>query len=210
MNQRARKRHGLVGPAALWEMKRRFQIDFLRRQGLLPSHELLDLGCGTLRGGIPLIDYLETGHYAGIDVRDEVIGEARKELEEHGLAHKLPELVATPDLAGLALPRTFDVAWAFSVLIHMPDEVLAGAFDFVARHLKPQGIFFANANVGEREPAGWQGFPVVWRPAAFYTEAAATAGLVAEDIGSLGELGHLSQVAAQDAQRMFRFRFPSR
>ena len=33
----------------------------------------------------------------------------------------------------------------------------------------------------------------------------AGAGLVARDIGRLGDLGHLSRVPAQDAQRMFRF-----
>jgi len=46
-------------------MKRRFQIDFFRRQGLRPDQTLFDLGCGTLRGGIPIIDYLEPGFYTG-------------------------------------------------------------------------------------------------------------------------------------------------
>ena len=65
------RRHSLVGPPDLWEMKREFQIRFLRQAGLSPEHYLLDIGCGTLRGGIPLIDYLETGHYFGLESRQQ-------------------------------------------------------------------------------------------------------------------------------------------
>jgi cyclopropane fatty-acyl-phospholipid synthase-like methyltransferase len=83
-------RHALVGPGDLWESKRRFQIEFLLKQGLLPHHRLLDFGCGTLRGGIPLIEYLNDGNYVGLDVRLETLKEACLELEESGLASKNP------------------------------------------------------------------------------------------------------------------------
>jgi cyclopropane fatty-acyl-phospholipid synthase-like methyltransferase len=53
------ERHSLVGPGKLWEMKRAFQIHFLQSVGLTSDQYLLDLGCGTLRGGIPIIKYLE-------------------------------------------------------------------------------------------------------------------------------------------------------
>lgn len=126
-------RHRLVGSPRLWEMKRRFQFDFLVCRGLVPDDHLLDLGCGTLRGGIPLIAYLDPGHYTGIDVRSEAIDEGRLEL------------------------------------------------------------------------ARWREFPLVWRSMAMYRDIAADAGMTVEDIGSLGELGHVSGVAEQDAQRMLRF-----
>jgi hypothetical protein len=64
-------RHGRVGAPHLWRMQRAFQIDFLQRMGLDRQHHLLDLGCGTLRGGLPLIAYLSAGNYTGIDVRAE-------------------------------------------------------------------------------------------------------------------------------------------
>ena len=60
-----KRRHGMVGPPYLWKMKREFQIKFLTDMDLKPDHYLLDLGCGTLRGGIPIIEYLEIGHYFG-------------------------------------------------------------------------------------------------------------------------------------------------
>lgn len=200
-------RHALVGPPDLWEMKRRFQIDFLRTAGLDPRHRLLDLGCGTLRGGIPLIEYLEPGHYAGVEVRGDVLDEGRRELLESGLAERSPQLVHCPRLAELDLGRRFDVAWAFAVLIHMDDAVLDDAIAAIARHLDDGGVFYATANVGS-EPAGeWQGFPVVHREAAFYAHAFGRHGLVVSDIGPLTSFGHHHPrlpAEAQARQRMLK------
>src|SRR5262249_57461926 len=58
-------RHGRVGAPHLWRMQRAFQIDFLQRMGLAKEPQLLDLGCGTLRGGLPLIAHPSAGHYTG-------------------------------------------------------------------------------------------------------------------------------------------------
>ncbi len=203
---RKQRRHALVGPLALWRQKRDFQIAFLRGQGLQPSHTLCDLGCGTLRGGIPIIDYLEAGNYTGIDVRAEVIEEARRELAEHHLEHKRPELIAAADLADLHLDRRFDVIWAFAVLIHMSDDVLDRALAFVAGHLAPDGRFFANVNLGERPSAHWRGFPVVWRPLGFYEAAAAAAGLEVTDLGEVRNFGHVTGDERGDTKHMLLFR----
>lgn len=200
-------RHALVGPADLWEMKRRFQIDFLRGAGLLPHHRLLDLGCGTLRGGIPLIEYLAPGHYAGVEVRAEVLDEGRRELAESGLAAKAPLLVHSSRLADLDLGRTFDVVWCFAVLIHMDDRILDEAAGAVARHLAPEGVLYATANIGTRPPGSWQGFPVVHREAAFYAEVFGRHGLKLDDLGSLASFGHAHPrlpAEAQARQRMLK------
>ena len=63
------RRHSLVGPEHLWKMKRDFQIRFLKDMNLQPEHYLIEIGCGTLRGGIPIINYLQKGHYFGADVK---------------------------------------------------------------------------------------------------------------------------------------------
>lgn len=199
------ERHALVGPGRLWLQKREFQFEFLRRAGLDPHHQLLDLGCGALRGGIPLIRYLEPGHYTGIESRADVLDEARKELAEAGLEGRCPDLRLSAQLSALELPRRFDFVWAFSVLIHMDDATLAEALDFVARHLAPSGAFYANVNLGQVPERRWQGFPVVSRPLEFYTAQAEEADLCPESLGSLRELGHLSGYAAADAQVMLRF-----
>lgn len=197
---RLAKRHGMVGPADLWEMKRRFQIQFLRRMGLLPHHQFLDLGCGTLRGGIPLIEFLDVGHYTGIDVRAAVLEEGRRELEEAELEDRMPRLLCCEDLHDFEAGQRFDVIWAFAVLIHMSDSVLDGALAFVARHLEPSGIFYATVHTGKRTEGSWQGFPTVTRPMEFYRQVVAHHGLTLEDLGALNSLGHIHPRLSEERQ----------
>jgi len=198
------KRHALVGPPQLWKMKRDFQFDFLKRVGLLPEHYLLDIGCGTLRGGIPIINYLEKEHYFGLDSRKEILAEAREELASVGLEHKAPTLLTIADFSSVNLAQEFDFLWAFSVFIHMPDEVLYDCLDFVSRHISVDGSLFANVNIGEQPDANWQGFPIVYRSIDFYRQACLKHGLELTELGELKDFGHLSGVEAQDTQRMLR------
>lgn len=70
-------------PPGQWRQKRNLQRSFLLASGLQPSHQLLDIGCGTLRGGIPLIDYLEKGNYVGLEPRKKALDEALRFVQEH-------------------------------------------------------------------------------------------------------------------------------
>jgi SAM-dependent methyltransferase len=204
--RRDAQRHALVGRPELWPMKRAFQIDFLRARGLRPSHTLVDLGCGSLRGGIALIDYLLPGHYTGIDVRDSVLDQARGELVREKLTHKRPRLIRAHSLATVELAGPVDVFWAFSVLFHMSDAILLDALGLVARGLAAPGVFYANIIDGEGEPGCWQGFPVVARSLQTYQELAARCGLSVECLGRLDALGHHSGDPSQDSQIMLAMR----
>ena len=203
----ADERHELVGPPELWRQKRRFQIEFLRSTGgLRPEHAFCDIGSGTLRGGIPVIDYLEPGHYWGLEVRPEVVEQARRELAENHLEHKRPSLLCVEDdLSKLELGKKFDRIWAFSVLIHMTDEILSQCLSFVGRHLAPEGLFFANVNLAKAPNRTWGGFPVVWRELDFYQRVALSHRLQVRPLGTLRELGHVTGYANQDAQVMLEW-----
>ncbi len=190
----------------LWQVKRDFQIDFLRRHGLQPADVLVDVGCGTLRGGIPIIDYLEPRHYVGIDVRAEAIEAARAELREHGLEAKEPALIVAPSLAALELGRTADVIWAFSLFMHLDDARLDECLDFVRRHLGDQGVFYANVITAPMAPERWREFPVLSRPLERYAALAAQHGLALRDLGSLASLGHVSGLPHHDEEPMLEFR----
>lgn len=202
----AAKRHALVGAPELWEMKRQFQIAFLRNCGLLPSQRLLDIGCGTLRGGLPVIEYLDIGNYIGIDSRAEVLAEAWREVHEHEMGGKNPLLLKTDDGVFPPLPFRADAAIAFSVLIHLRDDILSSLFSWLKDNLEPDGVFYANVNIGEEGLGEWQGFPVNQRSQGFYVDVAGKYGFEASDCGSLFELGHASGVPSQDRQRMLAFK----
>jgi len=199
------RRHGLVGPHTLWQEKREFQSQFLREMGLEPQHYLLDIGCGTLRGGIPLIQYLHTGHYYGFDVWGKLIKEARKEVNVTGLEEKAPRLFALPTISHLEVDVSFDFIWAFSVLIHISDAVLDETLYFASRHLSESGVFYANVNTAKRKKDGtWRGFPLVARPLDFYNQACDANDLVMHDMGSLKELGHETNRKTDDNHRMLK------
>lgn len=199
------RRHAQVGPPQAWKAKRDFQIAFLRRQGLQPEHRLLDFGCGTLRGGIPLISYLEPGNYVGLDAREEVLPEAREELRTAGLEDRRPLLLVSeyPDEAPFPPGILFDRIWAFSVLIHLSDDILERALRMVGERLAQDGEFFANVNLGDRPELTWERFPVVARPLSFYRGAAARHGLSVDTVGTLAALGERSGAGGE--QVMLRF-----
>lgn len=196
-------RHSLVGPAKLWKMKREFQINFLKEVGLEPRHYLLDIGCGTLRGGIPLIEYLNEERYFGIERRKEVLDEGRKELAERGLTNKKPQLIVA-DISNVSLAQEFDFIWAFSVLIHMHNHILYDALNFISKHLSDTGFFYANVQIGNKADRHWQGFPLVWRSLSFYEEACSRNRLAVSDVGPLKGFGHLSGDKSQDEHRMLK------
>jgi SAM-dependent methyltransferase len=203
------RRHALVGPPQLWRMKRDFQFRYLKESGLKPSDRLLDIGCGTLRGGVPLIAYLEPGHYTGVEARASVLEEGRKELESAKLASRRPNLVHSHRLGELSLGQSYDIAWAFSVLIHLSDERLEGCLKLVGGHLTDDGRFLANVKLGDGKDGSWQGFPLVARSLEFYRETAARHGMSVTPVGSLRELGHESGQPGQDDQQMLEFRIRS-
>lgn len=201
---KAERRHLMVGPSELWRMKRDFQIQFLRSNGLKPEHYLLDIGCGTLRGGIPLIAYLLAGHYTGVESRSSVLEEGRKELHEARLLDKHPTLLMVPDISELDLDQSFDFIWAFSVLFHMSDEILAKTLSSVSKHLSDTGVFFGNVNLGSGKEGRWQRFPVVWRSFEFYRTECSRVGLALSNLGPLHQLGHVSNEESHDNQVMLR------
>lgn len=203
----AERRHRKAGPMHLWKSKRDFQIRFLKEVGLKPEHYLLDIGCGTLRGGIPIIEYLEKGHYFGVESRADVLAEGRKELHEANLEDKEPVLIVSENLSSLDIGVTFDYIWAFSVLIHMTDEILNDCLCFVNQHLKNSGAFYANVGIGPRRDARWrwQRFPVVWRTWEFCREVSLRNSLHVTDMGTLESLGDVSGIRSIDEQRMLKF-----
>lgn len=201
------QRHALVGPTNLWKMKRDFQIAFLKDTGLMSNQSLLDIGCGTLRGGIPIIDYLEKGNYTGIDVRKKALQEARRELKAEKLEHKSPKLVFFEDFSQLNLKIKFNYVFAFSVLFHLEDSIVEKCFEFVSRHLSEAGVFYANIHTGDYPDGEWQGFPVAFRSLDFYEVIAKKYQLNTVSLGSLEKLGHISSMSGHDHQIMLRFTF---
>src|SRR5215469_11012365 len=104
----------------LWEEIGQLQYDFLLAQGLRADHYFLDIACGSLRAGVKLIPYLDSGHYYGID-RDSELLRRGYELElDDEARQKQPVLAQMEDFDFQRLGRQFDFAIAQSLFTHLP------------------------------------------------------------------------------------------
>ncbi len=126
-----------------WEEIGRLQFEFLQQQGLLPEHYLLDVGCGSLRGGIHFARYLDEGHYFGLDINASLLEGGRRELCEAGLEHKRPQLALSGGFVASQFGQQFDFALAQSVFTHLPFNHIVRCLIEVRKVLKPSGVFFA-------------------------------------------------------------------
>ena len=134
--------HDAVG--GMWEEIGRLQFDYLVGHGLRPGHSLLDIGCGTLRGGRHFIGYLDAGGYTGLDISPEALAYARGLVEAEGLAAKAPTFVLDADmrLGFEEFDRRFDVLLAQSVFTHLPIEGIEECFANLGRVMHPGSAFY--------------------------------------------------------------------
>lgn len=127
----------------MWEEIGLLQFDFLIRHGLLPDCTLLDVGCGTLRGGRHFIHYLQPEKYVGYDISAAGIHHAQQTIAAH-FVEKKPLVFQTlldlesPQLANL----TFDFVLAQSVFTHLTAEVIENYFRNIGSRLTSRGQFF--------------------------------------------------------------------
>jgi cyclopropane fatty-acyl-phospholipid synthase-like methyltransferase len=137
----AGKHRDMVG--GMWEEIGRLQFEFLRAHGLKPDHRLLDIGCGSLRGGIHAIKYLETGNYYGLDINPSLIEAGRHELSLAGLTHKNPHLAVSDRFELGLFGQKFEHLLALSVFTHVFANHIIRCLSEAREVLAPQGQFFA-------------------------------------------------------------------
>jgi SAM-dependent methyltransferase len=187
-----RRRHALedsMGFRGQWDEHRRFQLAFLIDQGLNPSHKLLEIGCGPLTGGVPIISYLGPDSYVGIDIRGSVLDLAWCEVGMAEISNKNPRLVCSSSFGAQELrDEQFDFVLSFSVLFHLSDDLLQPYFAQVARKLKPTGVCFAqiNTHLGN---STWLQFPFLKRSASDCSALAEAGGLKSKSLGTIESLG---------------------
>jgi SAM-dependent methyltransferase len=132
------------GVGELWEEMGQLQLDFLVREGLQPQHRLLDVGCGSLRGGVRFLEYLRPGNYHGIDANERMLAAAREvELPRYGLEDRDPHLVLRDDFDFSTFGTSFHMAIAQSVFTHLPWNSIQRCLAQIGPVLAPGGRLFA-------------------------------------------------------------------
>jgi SAM-dependent methyltransferase len=129
----------------MWEEMGTFQFDYLVAAGLQPSHRLLDIGCGAMRGGIHFARYLDPGHYYGNDINERLLEAALTvEVPESGLVDRMPAAnLKVTDNFDADFGVKFDFALAQSVFSHLPLNYVKLCLSQTAKVMAPGGRFYA-------------------------------------------------------------------
>src|SRR5260221_931484 len=187
-----------MGFRGQWDEHRRYQLEELKRLGLTPSSTLLEIGCGPLTAGIPLIEFLASDGYVGVDVRSSVLDMSWQQIGRAGLSAKNPRLICSDSFGSAELgDRQFDFIWAFSVLFHLSDELLDKLFANFSQRLAPRGPFIANIPTNA-DASTWLEFPFLKRSVEVYETAAAKHGLRTVNLGTIAERGFKLESVERD------------
>lgn len=128
-----------------WDEIGRLQFEFMKKQGLHPSHKLIDIGCGSLRGGVYFIDYLATNGFYGLDINQSLLDAGwNKELVPKNLHHKIDKthLAASGDFQFEAFQTDFDFAISISLFTHLTFNSIRRCLVKLKPRLKEGGRYF--------------------------------------------------------------------
>lgn len=141
-----------------WDKIGNIQFQFLIQQGMKPEHSMLDIGCGTLRGGIRFIEYLAPGNYTGIDISPEAIKYARRLVDEEGLSDRNPRLLVTTNSQFKEFEgERFDFLLAYSVFFHLPPEEIEECLQNIGNVMGRESVFFYTFKPSDKlRAAGWK------------------------------------------------------
>ena len=147
-----------VGPPADYDLIAAMTFNLLTTLGLRQHHEVLDIGCGSLRVGRLLIPYLNAGCYTGVEPNRWLVDEAiRRETGRDQVRIKKPRFVFASSPESLPAGRRFDIAVAQSIFSHAGPDLVARWLGAAASHLKDSGALAATFIVGDQDcrSDGW-------------------------------------------------------
>ena len=128
----------------VWDTHGQRQLDFLIGRGLKPEHRVLDIGCGCFRAGRLFIDYLEPGHYYGVDANHSLMQAGYDvELSEEQRSRLPIENLRANDRFDVDFGVPVDFAMAQSVFTHVSINHIRLCLFRAAKSVRPGGSFFA-------------------------------------------------------------------
>ena len=190
----------------MWDEIGKLQFDFLVGRGLRPDHYLLDIGCGSLRGGVHFIRYLDKGRYSGVEKEESLLEAGRSvELKRYALAEKDPQLFKIDDFDLSALPPEvrFDFMLAQSVFTHLTPQLIELCVKRVMPRLREKGVFYATFDESpddesySRGPHKWRRdeLRMVYYPFSLFEGISQRVGATVEYVGEWGHPRHQKMIA---------------
>ena len=149
-----------VGPPERYDLIGAMQFNLLTFLGLREMHYLLDIGCGSLRGGRLFIPYLLPGRYYGLEPDQWLIDDGIKnELGQDIVRIKQPVFSNDTNFTLTGFGRVFDFLLAQSIFTHAAQSHIRRCLSEAAKVMTPTSVFAATIFRGKEDYAGaeWQG-----------------------------------------------------
>jgi SAM-dependent methyltransferase len=144
-----------VGPPTRYDLVAASQFALLTHLGLRDHHTLLDVGCGSLRGGRLFIPYLLPERYFGLEPNAWLIEEGLdRELGRSILDVKRPTFRHDDDFSVEGFGASFDYVLAQSILSHTSRPQTEACLGSVAGVLAPGGVLVATWMAGADDHTG--------------------------------------------------------
>lgn len=130
----------LFSRSGLWVLNTPYRR-LLSAAGITATDRVLDVGCGLASLLIALAERIPFQSPAvGIDVSEELIQQAAREVRRAGLEDRI-RILASPATHLPFADGAFDVVFSSHVIKHLDEPAIEKAFGEVARVLKPGGRF---------------------------------------------------------------------
>jgi SAM-dependent methyltransferase len=140
------------------EVSGQLQLELLKREGCRPDSKVLEVGCGNLHAGAPLMEYLEKGNYVGIDPNEWLRQEAMKDRRIRQLVkNKKARFLSADDFDASSLGGQFDFVLSHSVLSHCAHWQLKVFLRNAGKVLAPRGRIVASIRLAEGNAYGSTG-----------------------------------------------------
>jgi cyclopropane fatty-acyl-phospholipid synthase-like methyltransferase len=142
------------------EVSGQLQLELLKQQGCRPNSKVLEMGCGRLHAGIPVMVYLDKGNYLGVDPNEWLRHTVMKNRHvRQVIEEKQPTFLSADDFDASELGIKFDFVLSHSVLSHCAHWQLELFLRNVAKVLAPGGRILASIYLAEGNAYGSRGTP---------------------------------------------------
>ncbi|MDP0929761.1 hypothetical protein Q0601_21460 [Paracoccus onubensis] len=133
-----------VGPPNYYDLVGVTQFNLLTLFGMRETSSLLDIGCGSLRGGRFAILYLRPGRYFGIDREEWLIQDGlQSHFGEEQVKRRQPTFIIDEDFTFTKFDRKFDFLMANSIFTHAPQWQISKCVTEAQKVMVPETVFLA-------------------------------------------------------------------
>lgn len=116
------------------------QLELLLIEGLKQDQYVLEIGCGALVASIPIMSYLDDGHFVGIEPNQWLIHDSLNIRENYELCFKkAPQFFYNSNFDGSLANIEFDYIIAHSIISHAANWQFLQFLENCAKVLKPNG-----------------------------------------------------------------------